>query len=122
MNIPQPASLLDRYQGMLSRGELQPDAEQQAAVSALAEIGQALEATPPRGSILWRMFGNKPEPVRGLYLWGGVGRGKSMLMDLFYDSVAITRKRRAHFHEFMLDIHARLREERKKEKGDPIPP
>jgi cell division protein ZapE len=122
MNIPQPTSLLDRYQGMLSRGELQPDAEQQAAVSALAEIGQALEATPPRGSILWRMFGNKPEPVRGLYLWGGVGRGKSMLMDLFYDSVAITRKRRAHFHEFMLDIHARLREERKKEKGDPIPP
>jgi cell division protein ZapE len=55
-------------------------------------------------------------------MWGSVGRGKSMLMDLFHDNLAVTAKRRAHFHEFMLDIHARLREERKKEGGDPILP
>src|SRR3546814_1406679 len=57
----------------------------------------------------------------GVYLWGAVGRGKSMLMDLFYDQLAIQRKRRIHFHAFMLDVHARLREVRKSESGDPIP-
>src|SRR3546814_15061890 len=55
-------------------------------------------------------------------MWGGVGRGKSMLMDLFFDAVHIQRKKRAHFHEFMLDVHARLAEARKSETGDPIPP
>ena len=55
-------------------------------------------------------------------MWGGVGRGKSMLMDLFYNNLAVERKKRAHFHEFMLDVHARIREERKKELGDPILP
>jgi cell division protein ZapE len=55
-------------------------------------------------------------------MWGGVGRGKSMLMDLFYDTLQIEKKRRAHFHEFMLDVHDRLRIARLSEKGDPIPP
>src|SRR3546814_12372161 len=64
----------------------------------------------------------KPEPVRGVYLWGGVGRGKSMLMDLFFDCVDIADKRRVHFHEFMQEVHDRLRVERAKEAGDPILP
>jgi cell division protein ZapE len=55
-------------------------------------------------------------------MWGGVGRGKSMLMDLFHECLRISGKRRVHFHAFMLEVHARLREERKKEPGDPIPP
>jgi cell division protein ZapE len=113
---------LTAYNALIAAGELTPDPHQQTAIMQLAEIQRQLEATPPRGSTLWRLFGKKPDPVRGLYMWGGVGRGKSMLMDLFYDHVSIRRKRRAHFHEFMLDIHARLREERKKEEGDPIPP
>jgi cell division protein ZapE len=72
---------------------------------------------------LGKLLGRKAAPqARGIYMWGGVGRGKSMLMDLFHDNLNITAKRRAHFHEFMLDIHARLREERKKESGDPILP
>ena len=107
---------------MIASGELQADEEQAAIARHLDQIQKQLEASPPRGSTLWRMFGKKADPVRGLYMWGGVGRGKSMLMDLFYESIAINRKRRAHFHEFMLDVHARLRVERKKEKGDPIPP
>jgi cell division protein ZapE len=114
--------LLVTYNALIAAGELKPDADQAQATAKLANIQQQLEAVPPRGSTLWRFLGKKPDPVRGLYLWGGVGRGKSMLMDLFFDSVHINRKRRAHFHEFMLDIHARLKVERDKEKGDPIPP
>lgn len=61
-------------------------------------------------------------PARGVYLWGGVGRGKSMLMDLFFDHAAIEAKRRVHFAEFMLEVHDRIAAERRKEAGDPIPP
>jgi cell division protein ZapE len=110
------------YQTLVAAGELKSDNGQSSAVAALANVQTALEAVPLRGSTIWRFLGKKPEPVRGLYLWGGVGRGKSMLMDLFFDCVQIKRKRRAHFHEFMIDIHARLRVERAKELGDPIPP
>lgn len=112
----------NRYHALVTAGELMPDPDQVAAVQALAKVQTELEAVPPRGSTIWRFLGKKPDPVRGIYLWGGVGRGKSMLMDLFFDSVRIRRKRRAHFHEFMLDIHARLKVERAKEEGDPIPP
>ncbi len=114
--------LLAAYDALIAAGELKADPDQAQAAAQLADIQQQLEAVPPRGSTLWRFLGKKPDPVRGLYLWGGVGRGKSMLMDLFFDAVQIKRKRRAHFHEFMLDIHARLKIERDKEKGDPIPP
>ncbi len=115
-------SITARYQALLDAGELKQDSEQRAAVAALQAVQDALESTPPRGSTLWRMFGKKPHPVRGLYIWGGVGRGKSMLMDLFFGSVDIVRKRRVHFHAFMLDVDARLKVERDKEVGDPIAP
>ncbi len=114
--------LAARYQALVDAGELTPDLQQAAAVISLSHIQQQLEAAPPRGSALWRFLGKKPDPVRGLYLWGGVGRGKSMLMDLFFNNVQIHRKRRVHFHVFMLEIHARLRAERNKEAGDPIAP
>ena len=77
-------------------------------------------AGPSRGW-LSRLIG-KPKRIRGVYLWGGVGRGKSMLMDLFHETLAIPEKRRVHFHAFMLEVHQRLREARKSESGDPIPP
>lgn len=111
-----------RYDRLVAAGELRPDPDQAAAAERLAALQQELEAQPPRGSTLWKLLRRTPEPPRGLYLWGGVGRGKSMLMDLFFESVSIQRKKRAHFHEFMLDVHARLAEARKSESGDPIPP
>ena len=116
-------SVLQRYGELVAAGELKPDAEQAAAVAKLAALQQELEAPPPATGILGKLLGRKAPPApRGIYMWGGVGRGKSMLMDLFHDNLNITAKRRAHFHEFMLDVHARLREERKKESGDPILP
>ena len=118
------SGLLARYHGLVAAGELRPDPEQAAAAERLALLQDRLEAVaaPPPG-LIGRLFGRKPEPTgRGVYLWGGVGRGKSMLMDLFHQTLAITEKRRVHFHAFMLEVHALLREERKKESGDPIPP
>jgi cell division protein ZapE len=112
----------EAYAALVAAGELKVDSDQALAVAALAKVQAELEAVPPRGSTIWRFLGKKPDPARGLYIWGGVGRGKSMLMDLFFGCVQIKRKRRTHFHEFMLDIHARLKVERAKEEGDPIPP
>src|SRR5690606_28248217 len=62
----------------------------------------------------------RPKPVRGLYLVGAVGRGKTMLMDLFFDAVAEPRKRRVHFDEFMDEVHAGIAEARRAEAGDPV--
>lgn len=112
-----------RYAELVAAGELRPDAEQAAAAERLDRLQQELEAPAAAPGLMGRLLGRKAPPSpRGVYMWGGVGRGKSMLMDLFHDNLAITAKRRAHFHEFMLDVHARLREERKKESGDPILP
>ncbi|MBB6123510.1 cell division protein ZapE [Sphingobium subterraneum] len=113
---------LSHYQALVAAGELRADPDQAAAAARLAALQAELESVPPRGSTLWKLLRKLPEPPRGLYMWGGVGRGKSMLMDLFFQNAQVRRKRRAHFHEFMLDVHARLAEARKSETGDPIPP
>src|SRR3546814_6566323 len=118
----QVSSVIARYDALVAAGELRPGPDQRAAAVRRDGLQQELEASPPRGSTLWKLLRKAPEPPRGLYMWGGVGRGKSMLMDLFFDAVHIQRKKRAHFHEFMLDVHARLAEARKSETGDPIPP
>ncbi len=111
--------MLERYRALIEAGELRPDPEQQRAAERLDALQRALEAEAPRG--LLKLF-HKPDPIRGAYLWGGVGRGKSMLMDLFHHTLAIEAKRRVHFHAFMIEVHQRLRDARKSEEGDPIPP
>ncbi|WP_293880135.1 cell division protein ZapE [Sphingomonas sp.] len=115
-------NVADRYAALVAAGELRADPTQAEAAIRLHRLQTELEAVAPRGSILWRLGKSKPLPPKGIYLWGGVGRGKSMLMDLFYDCLKINRKRRVHFHEFMIEVHARLRVEREKETGDPIAP
>jgi cell division protein ZapE len=114
------SGLVARYETLLASGELRPDVEQRAAVDTLACVQDGLECGPPKS--FFRRLRSAPEPVRGAYLWGGVGRGKSMLMDLFHDTLAIGAKRRAHFHAFMLEVHQLIKVERAKELGDPIAP
>jgi cell division protein ZapE len=104
------------YDALLAAGELKPDPAQAAAADALDRL------CAPRRGFLSRMFQRVGEGPAGVYLWGGVGRGKSMLMDLAFDHLEIEPKRRVHFHEFMLETHARLREARTSEEGDPIEP
>jgi cell division protein ZapE len=108
-----------RYRTLLDGGELEADADQAHAVDLLDRLAIRLEERP---GLLSRLVGKAPPPPRGIYLWGGVGRGKSMLMDLAFAAIAVEPKRRVHFHEFMLEVHERLRAERAKEQGDPIPP
>ncbi len=114
--------MLPRYEALLAAGELQADAGQRMAAERLDALQTELEASKRSPGFLGRLFGKAAKPPRGVYMWGGVGRGKSMLMDLFHETLAISWKRRVHFHAFMIEVHALLREERKRESGDPIPP
>jgi len=121
----------ERYRALLATGEIERDPGQEGAVVTLAalEARLARHRLAHKSSSLGWLFGRgSPDrgPIKGLYLHGEVGRGKTMLMDLFFAAAAIGRKRRAHFHEFMLDVHTRLhawRQQRKRGevKGeDPI--
>ena len=101
----------EKYQLKLETGEFHQDAAQAQVVQALEDLHQRLAAREiPKPGLLgwWRKA--KPEPVRGLYVWGGVGRGKTMLMDLFYDGLPEDRRLRMHFHRFMRRVHRDLTE------------
>jgi len=110
---------LDRYRALVAGGELRPDPDQEAAAQALGGLEDGLEA--PKRGFFSKLIGSRIAAPCGVYLWGGVGRGKSMLMDLAYDEIAVAPKRRVHFHEFMIEVHARLRSAREGADGDPIP-
>ncbi len=85
------------------------DGAQAAMVDRLAALAQALEShAARRRGWLARLTGRSPAPVRGLYMWGDVGRGKTFLMDLFFETLNLPAKRRNHFHRIMADVHARL--------------
>ena len=114
-------TVLKRYDSLVAAGELRPDPEQRAAAERLSRLADDIDS-PPRRGLFARLTGKDAAIPRGVYLWGGVGRGKSMLMDLFYDCVADPAKRRVHFHAFMIEVHARLATERAREVGNPVPP
>ena len=113
------APLRAAYDRLLKAGELKPDAAQQRAVAALDRLAACLVRKP---NVVARLFRSDAAGPAGVYLWGGVGRGKSMLMDLAFANIDVTPKRRVHFHEFMLETHERLRKARESEAGDPIEP
>ena len=104
------------YEAKVAAGELLPDAAQRAVLPELDRMAEALARPVKKG---W--FAKPAEPVRGLYLWGGVGRGKSMVMDLFVDSLTVPA-RRVHFHAFMQEIHSAMHAARQQGVDDAITP
>jgi cell division protein ZapE len=110
-------------------GQVRADPVQEKIVLRLQAVHEQLAALaiePPRPGLLARLgLASAPKPPRGphgLYIWGPVGRGKSMLMDLFFDDAPVTRKRRVHFHEFMLEVHDRLHRRREELAAKGAPP
>ena len=114
------SGVLASYERLVASGELRPDPDQRRAAERLAALQKELESEQP-GGLFAQWFARRSQP-RGIYMWGGVGRGKSMLMDLFVGTLAIAEKRRVHFHAFMLEVDRLIREERAREAGDPIAP
>ena len=120
---------LSLYRARRGTGTLRPDPDQELAAEKFQSLYNALKGYRPQpaasgGKTGWlERFGlgrSRPEPVeapQGLYLYGGVGRGKSMLMDLFFDTAPVDRKRRVHFHEFMLEVHERIHQHRQSGKA-----
>jgi cell division protein ZapE len=127
-----PSSASERYAALVAAGEIERDPAQEAVLAKLGQLGARLETyqlARKSSSLGWLFARKEPkEPIKGLYLYGEVGRGKTMLMDLFFESSSIARKRRAHFHEFMADVHERVHAYRQKLKrgevkgDDPIAP
>jgi len=110
-------NLVERYQALVADGTLQADDAQVNAIAALERIRADLAAPPVKSG--W--FAKKPDAPKGLYLWGGVGRGKSMVMDMFADSVGPSC-RRVHFHAFMQEVHSGMGEARKHGVDDALLP
>jgi cell division protein ZapE len=106
------------YARLVQAHELKPDLAQERAVEALDRLGASMADL----GFFGRLFGSRSDGIAGVYLWGGVGRGKSMLMDLAFAHIAVEPKRRVHFNEFMLETHQRLRKVRERHEGDPIEP
>jgi len=113
------------YRGLISDGQIEADAAQLAAVARFADLFQALENYRPQKSdgLLAKLGLHKKSTPKGLYLYGAVGRGKSMLMDLFFAHAPVAKKRRVHFHAFMQETHARIHAFRQAnpKSGDPMP-
>lgn len=117
------------YRAKLRAGEIQPDAGQQLAAEKLQALHNALaDYRPDGGRAGWKarlgLARRRAEPPQGLYLYGPVGRGKSMLMDLLFEGAPVARKRRVHFHAFMAEVHERLHAWRARSRGeraDPLP-
>lgn len=127
--MSEPEGPLTEYRRRIQAGELRHDPAQALAVEKLQSLHNALKSYEPhRGPTGWKeRFGlerRRDGPPQGIYFYGGVGRGKSMLMDMFFDDAPPKRKRRVHFHAFMQQVHMRLNEYRKFKgrEADPIPP
>ncbi len=114
--------VLAAYEARVNAGEIEADPAQRAAVAELDRLAAKLSRLrPKRRGLLGRLTGGKPQPPpKGLYLHGGVGRGKTMLMDLFHEHADFEPSRRMHFHEFMSETHDRIADARRKVEGDPI--
>jgi len=113
-------SLLETYHSRAANGSLDPDPAQIRVAERLNELVKALAAWKPRQGIAG-LFRKTTPPPRGLYIHGPVGRGKTMLMDLFFEATTFAPKRRLHFHAFMAEVHDRIAKARKTGMIDPLP-
>ena len=116
---PMPQGPLARYEALLASGDLTRDPAQETAMARLDVLAAALAAPAGRGrGLLSRLLGRAggSEAPRGVYLHGGVGRGKSMLMDLFFETAPAPAKRRVHFHAFMQEAHRAIHAERRSDR------
>ncbi len=117
-------SLPEFYESMVENGDLNPDPAQRAILPELERVRRALEEAPAPEPVKRGLFKRKIKPVegvRGLYIWGGVGRGKSMLMDLFFGQTDVP-KRRVHFHAFMQEVQGKLDDARRANTVDAMRP
>jgi len=110
--LTRMTTVLEKYEARIESGQLTPDPVQATAAAALNDLEHRLANRKTGG------WFSKAETVTGLYMWGGVGRGKSMLMDLFFESAPVEARRRVHFHEFMAEVHDRLDAWRKLSQDD----
>ncbi len=119
---PMPHSPLSRYEQLIEHCEISRDGGQEQVVHALQTLYNELQTPEAEKSLLSKWFGKSEDmqAPRGIYLWGGVGRGKSMLMDMFFHSLQQCTKQRVHFHGFMLDVHRRIHHYRAEDYDDPL--
>lgn len=125
--------ITEQYSALVEAGAIERDPAQLVVVKRLASLAETLAARrlARKSSALGWLFGakrNSAEVPKGLYIWGSVGRGKTMLMDLFYDAAPVPKRKRVHFHEFLADVHGRIHAYRQRLKAgevkepDPIAP
>jgi len=118
------STVTEQYRALVSEGEIERDAAQEALAARLARLEERLaqhRLARKSSHLGWLFAKSSPaEPIKGLYIYGDVGRGKTMLMDLFFAASAMKRKRRAHFHEFMADVHERVHMYRQKIKSGEV--
>ena len=113
------ASVSVQYAARVAAGKIERDAGQQAIVDRLAQLETRLaerRLARKSSSLGWLFGAREAEPIKGPYIFGDVGRGKTMLMDLFFATSLVVRKRRVHFHEFMAEVHERIYALRQKAK------
>jgi cell division protein ZapE len=120
---PMRETLTQIYESRVAAGLLRPDPAQHAVLPELESLRLWLEQNATRRTGLFAGLFAKPlTPPKGMYLWGGVGRGKSMVMDLFAEATDIAQKRRVHFHAFMQGVHHGMHAARKRGVEDPLAP
>lgn len=130
--MPHRLPIDHRYEALVTSGAIERDPAQEALIVRMKALSSLLaeKQLSAKSSPLGWLFGRKAQAVegpKGLYIWGAVGRGKTMLMDLFFESCPIAAKRRVHFHAFMADVHERIHAHRQRVKAgqisdtDPIP-